>query len=74
MTLRCPLNALFAVCVVVVSTHAQADEAITPEAAHAIGVDAYFYFYPLVTMDITRLQSVNIESGKGRRSKSVQAA
>ena len=41
-----------------------ADEPITPEAAHAIGVDAYLYFYPLVTMDITRKQSVNIEPGK----------
>ena len=43
---------------------ANADEPITQEAAHAIGVDAYLYFYPLVTMDITRKQSVNIEPGK----------
>ena len=28
--------------------------AITEEEAHAIGVHAYLYFYPLVTMDITR--------------------
>src|SRR5277367_4022813 len=39
-----------------------ADEAITPEAAHAIAVDAYLYFYPLVTIDITRKQSENIET------------
>ena len=41
-----------------------ASPAITEEAAHAIGVDAYLYFYPLVTMDITRKQSANIEPGK----------
>jgi len=27
---------------------------VTAEEAHAVGVDAYLYFYPLVTMDITR--------------------
>jgi hypothetical protein len=38
--------------------------AIGDEAARAIGVEAYLYFYPLVTMDITRKQSTNIEAGK----------
>jgi hypothetical protein len=42
----------------------RADEPITPEATHAIAVDAYLYFYPLVTIDITRKQSVNVEPGK----------
>src|ERR1700730_15077525 len=37
---------------------------ITEEAAHAIAVDAYLYFYPLVSVDITRKQSTNIEAGK----------
>ena len=37
---------------------------ITEEAAQAIAVDAYLYFYPLVSMDITRKQSTNIEAGK----------
>src|SRR5438094_9858663 len=37
---------------------------ITEEAAHAIAVDAYVYFYPLLTMDLTRKQSTNIEPGK----------
>src|ERR1700732_1912241 len=32
--------------------------------AHAIGVDAYIYFYPLVTMDVTRKQLTNVEPGK----------
>jgi hypothetical protein len=42
----------------------RAAEPVTPEAAHAIAVDAYTYLYPLVTMDLTRKQSVNIEPGK----------
>jgi hypothetical protein len=46
------------------TTIARAGEPITPEAAHAIAVDAYLYFYPLVTIDVTRKQAVNIEPGK----------
>lgn len=41
-----------------------AAEAITAEEAHAIGLDAYVYFYPLLSMDITRKQFTNIEPGK----------
>src|SRR5246500_5672727 len=37
---------------------------ISEQEAHAIAVDAYLYFYPLVTMDITRKQFTNIEPGK----------
>ena len=42
--------------------------ALTQDQAHAIAVDAYVYFYPLVLMDLTRKQLTNIdekESGKG---------
>jgi hypothetical protein len=49
----------------VVSLAAQAQNAITEQEAHAIGVDAYIYFYPLVTMDVTRKQLTNVEPGKG---------
>ena len=42
-----------------------AQPAITEQEAHAIGVDAYIYFYPLVTMDVTRIQLTNVEPGKG---------
>ena len=36
----------------------------TPEEAYQIGMEAYVYFYPLVTMDVTRRQLTNIEAGK----------
>jgi hypothetical protein len=40
-------------------------KAMSEEEAHAIGVDAYLYFYPPVTMDLTRKQLTNVEPGKG---------
>ena len=43
---------------------AQGAQPVTEAEAHAIGVDAYLYFYPLVTMDITRKQFTNVEPGK----------
>ncbi|MFL5161297.1 MAG: DUF1254 domain-containing protein [Microvirga sp.] len=38
--------------------------AITEQEAQDIAVDAYVYFYPLVTMDVTRKQLTNLEPGK----------
>jgi len=38
--------------------------AITEAEAQRIAVDAYIYFYPLVTMDVTRKQFTNIGPGK----------
>src|SRR5207245_3932173 len=37
---------------------------ITEQEAHAIAVDAYVYFYSLLSMDVTRKQLTNIEPGK----------
>ena len=42
-----------------------AQAAITEEEAHAIGVDAYLYFYSPVTMDLTRKQLTNQEPTPG---------
>jgi len=41
----------------------RAQAAITEQQAHAIGVDAYLYFYPLISFEPTRLYSTNIEPG-----------
>jgi len=41
-----------------------AGPAITEQEAQAIGVDAYLYLYPLVSMDVTRRQFTNVEPGK----------
>jgi hypothetical protein len=37
---------------------------ISEQEAHAIAVEAYLYFYPLVTMDLTRRQMINVPAGK----------
>jgi len=49
----------------VFSFAAQAQSAGTAPDAQSIAVDAYVYFYPLITMDVTRKQLTNIEPGKG---------
>jgi hypothetical protein len=49
----------------VLSLTAQAQSAITEQEAQSIARDAYLYFYPLVTMDVTRKQLTNVEPGKG---------
>jgi hypothetical protein len=46
------------------ATPGNAYAGITEGEAHAIAVDAYLYFYPLITMDLTRKQSTNVEPGK----------
>ena len=46
-----------------VNAQASSDPAVTPQEAYEIGVEAYVYFYALVTMDVTRRQLTNIEGG-----------
>ena len=57
--------ALFGVCLGV-SAVAQTPlpQKLTAEEAHAIAVDAYLYFYPIITMDVTRRVFTNIDAGK----------
>jgi hypothetical protein len=43
---------------------ASAQDAPTEAEAQDIAIDAYLYFYPLVSMDITRKQFTNVEPGK----------
>ena len=63
-SIRRPLvGGLLAVALSVVSLTSHAAP-ITKEAAHAIGMDAYVYFYSLLSMDVTRKQLTNIEAGK----------
>jgi hypothetical protein len=53
------------VCGLAVSTTiARAAESINEQEAYEIGIEAYTYFYPLVLMDVTRRQAVNVEAGK----------
>jgi hypothetical protein len=62
---RASLAGLFGIgMLAVLAVPAGAQSSITEQEAHAIGVDAYLYLYPLVIMDITRKQSTNIEPGK----------
>ena len=65
LTWVCPLLALsMLLLVMIVVLPAKSGAAISEQQAHAIGVDAYLYFYPLITMDVTRKQLTNVESGK----------
>jgi hypothetical protein len=41
-----------------------AQTSVTEQEAHAIGVDAYLYFYSLLSMDVSRKQFTNVEPGK----------
>jgi predicted dehydrogenase len=43
----------------------RAAQPTSAEDAHAIGVQAYLYLYPLVTMDLTRRQLTNVEHPQG---------
>ncbi len=38
--------------------------AVSEQEVLEIGVSAYIYFYPIITMDVTRKQSTNVEPGK----------
>jgi hypothetical protein len=41
----------------------QTEQTVTEQEAYSIAREAYCYFYPLITMDITRKQCTNVEAG-----------
>jgi hypothetical protein len=41
-----------------------AQQSVNAQEAYEIGVEAYIYFYPLISMDVTRRVVTNVESGK----------
>lgn len=47
-----------------IATFSRATEPISEQDAYDIGVDAYIYLFPLVLMDTTRRQAVNVELGQ----------
>jgi hypothetical protein len=62
---RLTLPGLFGMALLItLAAPAGAQSQITEQEAHAIAVDAYLYFYPLLSMDLTRKQSTNIDPGK----------
>ena len=67
---KLPLLRQTLTCVLIVASSLHARlisnaESVSPEEAHFIGVEAYLYFYPLVSMDITRKQLTNVERAEG---------
>jgi hypothetical protein len=65
MKMRWIANFIAASIVSAAVSGAAAQSAITEQAAHALGVSAYLYFYPLITMDVTRKQLTNVERVEG---------
>ncbi len=43
---------------------AVADEPVSEKEARDIAAEAYVYFYPLITMDVSRRQATGVEAGK----------
>ncbi|TDT90283.1 hypothetical protein DFO45_4136 [Azorhizobium sp. AG788] len=59
LALGCAMPALLPLCAVTPALAAPAEQ------LQELAVDAYLYFYPLVTMDVTRKQLTNLPKGAG---------
>src|ERR1700680_363008 len=63
--MRHVMRAGIAACLVLLALPpARSAEPTTGPAIDEIAIDAYLYFYPLVSLDVTRLQTTNIAPGK----------
>jgi len=52
----------------VAAVRAQPAAKVTEQEAYDIGVEAYTYFYPLITMELSRRQMTNVEKVSGMGS------
>jgi MscS family membrane protein len=59
-----PLGLVLLGALALASIPTASNAAITEQEAHTLAVNAYVYFYPLITMDVTRRQFANREPGK----------
>jgi hypothetical protein len=64
MRKRCFVALVLAVALALIPLAGVRAAPVSEEEAHSIGVDAYLYLYPLVTMDLTRLQFTNVKPGE----------
>ena len=54
------LASLLCTAVMLLPNVSSAQTSVSAQQAYEIGVEAYIYFYPLITMDVTRAQTNNI--------------
>lgn len=60
---RCYLGMTAGILAIGMSCPSYASPDISSEEAYEIGIEAYQYFYPLVSMDVTRRVTTNLEAG-----------